>query len=375
MYALKNCIIHTATETLDQHSVVVKGDTIAGIVPVNELDASINTVDLKGLHLAPAFIDIQIYGGNGSLFNSKPTPETIAQTYQAIRRAGTTLFQITLSTTPLATMLEAITAAKQYQANEGKGLAGIHLEGPFFSFPKRGAHVAAYVRKPTVEEIQTLIEATQGIATYMTIAPEEFTDETLAMLHKSPIVLSAGHSSATYQQATRAFEGGIKRVTHLFNAMSAFQSRDPGLVGATFDAPDVMASIIPDGIHVDFTSVRIAKKIMGERLFIITDAVTEDVSGDYKFVLAGNHYTDTKGILSGSALTMMQGVANCCTQVGIPLDESLRMAATYPAQALQLAHVTGRLEEGYWANMVLFDNDFQVHGIIEAGFLEWFFEV
>jgi N-acetylglucosamine-6-phosphate deacetylase len=374
MYILKNCKIFTSDEVLTHKILVIEGNKISKILAetdLEELDPDLQIVDLKGFNLAPSFIDIQIYGGGGSLYNSSTTEATIKKTYLEIRRQGTTHFQITLSSTPLDKMLEAITVAKMYLVNGGKGLVGLHLEGPYFSFPKRGAHVAEFIRKPTTEELQTVIEACKGLPTYMTVAPEEFTVEQLDLLLQSDIKIAAGHSSATYQQAKGAFNKGITRVTHLFNAMSQFQSREVGLVGATYDS-DVRASIIPDGIHVDFASVRISKKIMGKRLFIITDAVTNDTSGDYKFIHAGTHYTDLNGTLSGSALSMIQAVKNCVEHVGISLEESLRMASTYPAEVLDLDKQFGKIMPDYEANMVVFSDDFNVKGVIENGCLEWY---
>jgi len=377
MYALKNCQIFTSEEILNNKILVIEANKIARILDeedIEDLDnlfPEIQLVDLKGFNIAPALIDIQIYGGGGSLYNSKTTEETIHNTYLEIRKAGTTNFQITLSSTPLDKILESIAVAKSYLKNGGQGLVGLHLEGPFFSFPKRGAHVAEFIRKPTDEELTTIIEACVGLPTYMTIAPEEFTDTQLDLLLQSDIKIAAGHSSATYQQAKYAFNKGINRVTHLFNAMSAFQGREPGLVGATYDS-EAWASIIPDGIHVDFASVKISKKIMGKRLFIITDAVTNDVSGDYKFIHAGTHYTDTKGTLSGSALTMIQAVINCVEKVNIPLQEALRMASTYPAEVLELDHSLGQIKNGYLANMIIFDDSLNIKGLVENGCLEWF---
>jgi len=370
MYALKNGKIFTSEAVIEHKILLIEGDKIGNIITEEFIENEYQIIDLQGLNIAPSFIDIQIYGGGGSLYNSATTEETIRKTYQEVRLSGTTHFQITLSSTPLQKILEAIQVAKNYVKHGGKGLAGLHLEGPFFSFPKRGAHVAEFIRKPTDEELQIIINACKDLPTYMTIAPEEFTDYQLEMLLESDILVAAGHSSATYQQAKYTFQKGIKRVTHLFNAMSQLQGREPGLVGATYDS-GAWASIIPDGIHVDFASVRISKNTMGKRLFIITDAVTDDISGDYKFVHAGTHYTDTKGTLAGSALTMMQGVKNCVEKVGISLDESLRMASTYPAEVLNLQYHLGKIQLGYHANLVIFDDNFTVKGIIENGCLEW----
>jgi N-acetylglucosamine-6-phosphate deacetylase len=373
MYALRNCKIFTSEETLENHAVVIDGSKIKYLLPENQLNSDIQSFDLQGFSVAPAFMDIQIYGGGGSLYNSDISENTIAKTYQEIRCSGTTHFQITLSSTPLDVMLEAISVAKSYIQNGGKGLAGLHLEGPFFSFPKRGAHVAEFIRKPSETELETVIHACMGLPTYMTIAPEEFTENQLKLLLESPIKLAAGHSLATYQEAKNAFSAGIGRVTHLFNAMSAYQGREPGLVGATYDS-EARASIIPDGIHVDFASIRISKQIMGKRLFYITDAVTADVSGDYKFIFAGNHYTDTKGILSGSALTMNQCLKNSVEKVGISLEESLRMVSTYPAEVLGLDSYLGKIKSDYQADIVIFDENYSVKGLVEEGVLEMFSE-
>ncbi len=319
-------------------------------------------IDFSKYNIAPAFVDLQIYGGGGSLFNTEPTAETIKKTFAEISKQGTTNFQITLSTVGLFTMFKAIEACREYQKSGGKGLIGLHLEGPYFNPAKKGAHVEKHVRRPTKAEVKMLLDKGKGIISYITFAPEVMNEECLNLLLESGIPLSAGHSDATFEQATAAFDKGINRVTHLFNAMSQFQSRAPGLVGATYDS-EVMASVVADGIHVDFNAIKISKKIMGERLFYITDAVTEDTRGEYSFTLNNDHFLNENGVLSGSALTMMKAVKNGVEKCGIPLDESLRMASTYPAQAANLSNL-GKIEDGTLANFVVFDDDLKVIEVI-----------
>ena len=285
--------------------------------------------------------------------------------------AGTTGLQITLSSMSFEAMMESVRVAKAYLQNGGKNLLGLHLEGPYFSMEKRGAHVAKYIRKATRPELETIIAACDGLPTYMTLAPEQQDADCLDLLLASPIKLALGHSSATYWQAKVAFERGFSRVTHLFNAMTQFQSREPGIVGATYDS-QARASIIADGIHCDFASVRISKQIMQQRLFLITDAVTQDTRGDYSFQFAGDRYTDQNGVLSGSALTMIQAVQNCVEKVGIPLDEALRMATLYPAQVIDQAHVIGQIAPEFDADLVVFDAQYQVKALVEKGVIEWF---
>ncbi|MCY7352723.1 MAG: N-acetylglucosamine-6-phosphate deacetylase [Cytophagaceae bacterium] len=367
-YALTNARFFTGDEWLTNTAVLVEGDTVFALT--NHFAEDVQHIDLHGLTVAPAFIDLQIYGAGGYLFNSQPTPEAIGQTYAAIRQTGTLHFQITLSSVPMETVWTAIEATKKYLAENGTGLLGLHLEGPYFNPIKRGAHKAGYLRTPEMDELRRIVEQGRGAVTYLTAAPELFKEEQLALLLASEIYFSAGHSNATYAQAQRAFGQGVGRVTHLYNAMSPFQHRAPGLVGAAFDSP-ASASIIADGVHCDWAAVRIAKQMMGERLFFITDAVTEDLSGEYQFRLAGDHFTDENGVLSGSALTMMQAVQNAVQHAGIELGEALRMASTYPARVMNLDQRLGRIAPGFAASLVLFDDDYRVQGIVENGRLAW----
>ena len=198
----------------------------------------------------------------------------------------------------------------------------------------------------------------------MTIAPEVCDEEIIKLLINNDIIVSAGHSNATYSEATKAFDLGIPTATHLFNAMSPFQSREPGLVGAVYNNNTIKSSIVPDGIHVDFVSLRISKKIMGDRLFFITDAVAETAIGEYQHVFKGDHYTLPNGTLSGSALTMMQAVKNVVQHAGIPLEEALRMASTYPAQLLKAPVPLGKIEAGYAAEFVAFNDALEVKDVV-----------
>jgi N-acetylglucosamine-6-phosphate deacetylase len=215
------------------------------------------------------------------------------------------------------------------------------LEGPFFNPIKRGAHNEKFVQEPAKEFVQEIIDRTQGFPTYMTIAPEMFTPDVLNLLKNSHIMCSMGHSDATYEQAQQA---GISRITHLFNAMSQWQSRSLGLVGASFRS-DAWTSIIADGLHCDFESLRLAKQLKREKLFLITDAVTHDESGPYIFTKNGIRFTNEAGVLSGSALTMDEAIRNCVQHAGISLEEAIRMATVYPAEVANLNEL-GSIEVG-----------------------------
>jgi N-acetylglucosamine-6-phosphate deacetylase len=233
-----------------------------------------------------------------------------------------------------------------YLASGKKGLLGLHLEGPWISPAKKGAHIEAYIKKPTRADVNALLEKGRDIVKMITLAPEQCDDEIIKLLLDNGILVSAGHSNADYKRARNVFGLGVPAATHLFNAMSPLQGREPGMVGAIYDDERVMSSIICDGVHVDFPSVRISKKIMGERLFFITDAVTETPEGNYQHIFKGNRYTLPDGTLSGSSMTMMSTCRNAVVEAGISLQESLKMCSLYPATLLK-DHALGRIEIGH----------------------------
>ena len=354
-----NARVYTGAEILEQAHVTVENGRIS-TVSTSAPPTHSGVIDLKGRALAPALIDLQVYGGQGKLFNNEPTVETIRATYETVRAGGAAHFQITLSCSPLETMWQAIDACREYIQSGGQGLLGLHLEGPYFNPEKRGAHPLQHIRTPNPDEVAELLERGKGVVRYMTIAPERFDDASLDLLLQSDILLSAGHTNATFDEAMRGFEKGIGRTTHLFNAMSQMQSRAPGLVGATY-IHKPWTSIIADGIHCDYNCLKISKQLLGEKLFLISDAVTESLLGDYRFRFAGDRYTDEAGTLAGSSLTMWQAVQNAVQHAGIPLDEALRMASTYPAACVGEGQRLGRIATGYEAAMVVFEPSVRSH--------------
>jgi N-acetylglucosamine-6-phosphate deacetylase len=234
---------------------------------------------------------------------------------------------------------------------------GLHLEGPYINPIKRGAHLIQYIKRPERKEVEELLKAADGVIKMMTLAPEMCDPEIIKLLKDNGVVVSAGHSNATFDEATLGFKNGITTATHLFNAMSPFHHRDTGLPGATYLTENIFASIIADGIHVDFNALSISKKIMKERLFLNTDAVEGSKGGAYAHVKQKDRFTLPDGTLSGSRLTLLQAVKNCVERVGISLDEALRMASTHPAQLINATDI-GRIEKGYKANLTVFSEDY-----------------
>ncbi|HLP38449.1 N-acetylglucosamine-6-phosphate deacetylase [Lacibacter sp.] len=353
MLAFYNGTVFTGDRFINGYAVLVSNGMIEAILPAADLAADIDRYDLEGSLLVPAFIDLQLYGGNGLLFSEALNEDAILATDAYCVSGGCTRFLLTMATNSIDVFLKGIDIAKTFlQQNANSGLIGLHLEGPYINPLKRGAHLSEYIKQPTLDEVKLLVDKSEGIVKMMTLAPELCNDEVIQLLLDNKIVVSAGHSNATYEQATAGFNKGITTATHLFNAMSPLQGRELGMVGAIYDHATAHSSIVCDGFHTSFAAVRISKKMMQERLFLITDAVAETREGAYQHLLKDDRYVLTDGTLSGSALTMIKAVNNCVNNAGIEFDEALRMASLYPARVAQL-HDFGKIEEGFNADLVI----------------------
>jgi N-acetylglucosamine-6-phosphate deacetylase len=350
--------IFTGSEWLLDQVVLVRDGLVDNIIPVADLQAGEYDI-IHAAYLAPAFIDLQIYGASGKLFAAYPVEDSLRKLYDHCRSGGTHHFLPTVATNTKNVFHECIDAVRRYQEMNGNGVLGLHLEGPWINPLKRGAHTRELIHPPTMKEVKEMIDYGKGIIRMITLAPEVCSSEIIKYLFSENIIVSAGHSAATYRQSIYAFDTGIPAATHLFNAMSSFHHREPGLPGAVMQHNKVMASIIPDGYHVDFEIISIAKKVMKERLFIITDAVTETTVGAYRHSFKEGRY-ESEGILSGSALTMAEGIRNLVKYAGIELAEALRMASLYPAVLLGLDDHLGRIKEGFNAEFVLLDENLEV---------------
>ena len=350
--------IFTGNEMLHGYAVVVNDDIISRLIPQEEIRNNTAIVDYKNALIAPAFIDIQIYGANKRLLSAYPDATTVKAIYEYSEAGGCCACMPTVATHTYETIFKCIDAVKDYRDGGGEGVLGLHVEGPWINKAKRGAHNAEWVFSPTVQQATELLEYGKDVIKMITLAPEVCSKEIVELVHSYNIVVSAGHTDATYDQATASFNS-IKTATHLYNAMSALQHREPGMVGAIFDHASVYCSIVPDGYHVSFPAIRIAKKIMGERLFAITDAVTETQEGYYTHALDGDKYA-ANGILSGSALTMVKCVKNFVEYCDIDIEEALRMCSLYPASVIHKENELGILAEGREANMVVLSDALNV---------------
>lgn len=361
--ALTNGIIYSEDSIHTNKALLVQDELIQGIVDDTSIPQGYELVDVEGKNICPGLIDLQIYGTGDQLFSAELSVESIHKIENNLLSQGCTSFYLTLATNTIDLFKKAIEIYKQASPEVSLGL---HLEGPFLNPVKRGAHPEELIIEANESIITNLLADHQGAVKMMTIAPEKVSEEVKNYLLDNGIVLSAGHSNATLEEASAAFDSGIKTATHLWNAMSPLQHRNVGLPGAIFSHSFVCASIIVDGIHVSYEAVKISKNLMGKRLFLITDAVALCNKGIYQHILNGDHYVLPDGTLSGSALTMLQAIQNCVEHAGISLDEAIRMATVYPADLIGRADL-GRLSADSQANILVFDENFVVDRVYFKG--------
>ena len=363
--ALTNCTIYTSYDILYNNAILISNGKVVEIVANENIPNTYEIVDLNGHYVSPGLIDLQIYGTGDQLFSAELTQESLLKIDKDLIAQGCTTYCLTLATNTLAVFKEAI---EVYKKSTLQACMGLHLEGPFLNSKKRGAHPEELIIKADLTQLESLFHEAEGVIKIMTVAPEEFDASCIDYLKSKDVLISAGHSNSTLEEATESFNAGIDTVTHLWNAMSPLHHREVGLPGAAFNHDKVRASIIVDGIHVDYEAVKLSKQIMKERLFLITDAVASCSKGIYQHILNDDHYVLPDGTLSGSALTLLQAVANMVNKVGVELDEALRMATLYPADLIKRNDI-GRIEKGARANILVFNNAFEVESVYIDGAL------
>jgi N-acetylglucosamine-6-phosphate deacetylase len=348
-------------------AVLIDGENIIGIVDESDIPHGAKQITLQGAYLATGLIDLQIYGaGTPLFFGGDPSAQALAQMETTLLKQGCTGFLATIATNTHQIVEQGIQAMLAYRDRKIGNLLGLHLEGPYLNAKRRGAHPESLIKKATLAEVKRWVKMADGELKMITIAPELQDAEVLEYLDDQGIVLSAGHTDAGYQQAMSFFNHPIKAATHLYNAMPPMHHRQPGIIPAIF-ANKPYTSIVADGIHVDYAMIALAKHELGDKLFLITDAVAESKTGVYQHVLKGDHYTMPDDTLSGSALTMLKAVQNCVEHAGIALAEAINMASLYPAQLLRKADKQGKIATGYLANMIVFDDGYQVQSSILKG--------
>jgi N-acetylglucosamine-6-phosphate deacetylase len=359
---------HAGSELSDGQCVLIEDGRIAAVTePDDRRVQRARRHDLEGALLLPGFIDSQVNGGGGVLFNDAPDAEAIAAIGRAHRAFGTTGFLPTLISDDLDVVAQAIAGVRAAIEARVPGVLGIHIEGPFLNVERKGVHDPAKLRGLDASAVGLLTSLRVG-RTLVTLAPEMTTPQIIRGLTAAGVVVSAGHTNATYEQMSAALRHGLTGFTHLFNAMSQLTGREPGVVGAALDDRGSWCGIIVDGLHTSPVVLRLALRCKPQdRFMLVTDAMpsvgTQVASFELqgrRILVSGDVCLDEDGRLAGSNIDMASCVRNAVRLLGVTLPQAVRMASQWPAEFLGLGHELGRIAPGYRANLVAADAQLRV---------------
>ncbi len=364
---LVNGRILTGAGIVEGQALAIRDGRIEGVIAAADIPAGARRHDLDGGLLVPGFIDTQVNGGGGVLFNDSPTVEAIAAIGAAHRPYGTTGFMPTLISDDLAVVDRAMRAAEQAIAAGVPGVLGVHIEGPFLNVKRKGIHDPSKFRVLDDEAVALLSSLKRG-KTLVTLAPETTTPDMVRQLVAAGVTVAAGHTNAAYGTTRKALDAGLSGFTHLFNAMSPLTSREPGVVGAALECQSAWCGIIVDGRHVDPAVLRIALRTRPlDRFMLVTDAMPTVGLVDKNFDLQGRHIrvvdgvcVDDHGTLAGSDLDMAGAVRNAMSMLGLSLEDAVAIASAAPAAFLGLAGERGTIAPGQAADLVLLDDALNV---------------
>ncbi|MBO1518565.1 N-acetylglucosamine-6-phosphate deacetylase [Oceanisphaera pacifica] len=361
MFALTECRIFTGEYWLDDHALIIDGAHISAITPRSALPPELPCYTQGGALLTAGFIDLQLNGCGGVMFNSDISIATLESMQRTNLASGTTSFLPTLITATDADIRQAVAVTQAYMAQHKHHVLGLHLEGPYTNLERKGIHPAPLIRALDPAMLDFLCQHGNVIAK-VTLAPECHPSHHIQALANADILVAMGHTAANYNEAMQGIAAGVGFATHLYNAMTPTSNgRMPGVVGAVYDSPNIYAGIIADGIHVHDANVRLAHKILGPRLCLVTDATAAagapaeleyfDFCGTKVWIRDGQ-CVDEQGTLGGSSLTMIAGVRHLIA-MGIKAEEALRMASLYPARAIGQDHHLGSIAPGKVANLAV----------------------
>ena len=369
MLALAPTKLFTGGETIEGATVTIRDGIIASVSAARDPAAT----RLDGL-LAPGFIDVQVNGGAGLLFNDAPQAETLAAIAAAHRRFGVTSVMATLISDTRDKAQAAIAAVEQAVKAKAAGVLGLHLEGPWLSTARRGVHPAEHLRAFSAEDLD-LLTRPRSFPLLVTLAPERVEPELIEHLARAGVIVSLGHTAASAEQIEAAIAAGARGFTHLFNAMPPLEGRKPGAVGAALVHDEAWAGLILDGVHVHAVSARVALACKtARRLMLVSDAMATVGSENPSMSLFGERVEvkdgalrTSDGTLAGAHLELAAAVRNATSMLGASVEEALRMATLTPAEFLGVAHERGAIAEGRRADLVLLDNALNVRSVWVGG--------
>lgn len=367
--------IFDGREWHEGRNLVVENGKVAAITA--DLPAGARRVDAEGAMVVPGFIDLQVNGGGGVMFNDEPTPEGIARMARAHARFGTTKLLPTLITDNREITAEARKAGREAGARRVPGFLGIHLEGPHLSVSRKGAHDPNLIRPMEQVDLDALCAYRREAGLLLTtLAPESASRDQVRALAGAGVTVSLGHTDTTCANALDYFAAGARMATHLFNAMSPLGHREPGLVGAALHSGSAFAGMIADGFHVDPVAMGVALRAKQGpgRIVIVTDAMSTIGTDDTGLLLNGRRIyrqdgklTLADGTLAGADIDMLSSVLFVHRRLGFPLEEAIRMASLYPAEAMGIADRHGRLLPGYAADFILLEPSLSIRSVFVDG--------
>jgi N-acetylglucosamine-6-phosphate deacetylase len=366
-FALTGVRIFDGETVREGLAVVIKDTRIVEVIPKEKVPDNMERRNLYGGVLAPGFIDVQVNGGGGALLNENPSIETVKRIAASHRKFGTTGMLPTVITDAPHVLAESIAAVKAAYAAKTPGVLGIHIEGPFLDIDRKGAHNAHFIRTMTNTDVDLIAHADCGVV-MLTLAPNRVPLGLIEKLAADGVLVSLGHSDASFVEVQLALDVGARAFTHVFNAMSQMNGREPGMVGAALSDAESFCGLIADGLHVHDVAMRVAIAAKNKgRIMLVTDAMPTAADGPDSFELQGRMVKRVKGrlvlddgTLAGSNLTMDQAVRYCVNNLGVKLEDALCMASLNPATFIRADHELGRIRSGYLASLVHLSDDLTV---------------
>jgi N-acetylglucosamine-6-phosphate deacetylase len=371
--ALIGAQLFSGKEFFDNRALLIDGENIIDVINEHDIPNNFEIQKLNGGILSPGFIDLQVNGGGGKLFNNSPDKESLNAIIEAHQHFGTTSIMPTVISDSLNVLKRcATTISEEIESN--KSLLGVHIEGPFFNVKYRGVHQKQYINTINSDYLN-LFESLQDFPVMLTLAPECISTKQLKHLKSLGFKILAGHTDASYDQLEEAIKYGLDGFTHLFNAMGQISAREPGVVGSALTFDNATASIIVDLHHVHPSLIQMAYKQKPQgKLFFVSDSMATIHHGEPSFELydevvseSNGRIINSEGKLAGSSITQIDAIKNAYQSCNIPLNEALAMASRYPAEYLGVANYLGSLESGYRADLTHFSLDFQVQNVWVAG--------
>ena len=371
--ALIGAQLFSGKEFFDNRALLIDGENIIDVINEHDIPNNFEIQKLNGGILSPGFIDLQVNGGGGKLFNNSPDKESLNAIIEAHQHFGTTSIMPTVISDSLNVLKRCTTTISEVIENN-KSLLGVHIEGPFFNVKYRGVHQKQYINTINSDYLN-LFESLQDFPVMLTLAPECISTKQLKHLKSLGFKILAGHTDASYDQLEEAIKYGLDGFTHLFNAMGQISAREPGVVGSALTFDNATASIIVDLHHVHPSLIQMAYKQKPQgKLFFVSDSMATIHHGEPSFELydevvseSNGRIINSEGKLAGSSITQIDAIKNAYQSCNIPLNEALAMASRYPAEYLGVANYLGSLESGYRADLTHFSLDFQVQNVWVAG--------